>query len=311
MRPESTRPSAAVQRRPARRPARRRSGLSLIEVVTVISLTGVMSVGLAQILRHPLNGYLAVSRRTELVALAELAMNRMTRDLRSALPNSVRVAGGGTVLELLHMTSGARYRRDPGINGSGEDHTAASDWISFGGDAQWNVLGRFQDLPFSYGTPLAAGHRVAIYPTGTNVWTEAAAGSNPGIITPASTRISILDDGDEDQIQLSAAHRFRFTSPTARLYIVDTPVSYFCDLGSASLWRIDGYPVSAAQPTNRSTAPLSSGQSRRAADLVDACRFDYVPGSPTRAGLVTIEIVLDNAGERVRLLQQVQVQNAP
>lgn len=280
-------------------------------MVTIISLTGVLSVGLAQVLQHPMNGYLAVSRRTELVALAELAMNRMTRDLRSALPNSVRIAGGGTVLELMHMTSGGRYRRDPGINGSGEDHTDATDWISFGGDTRFNVLGRFQDLDLVYGTPLSAGHRVAIYPTGVNVWAEAAAGSNPGVITPASTSVTILDDGDEDQVQLSASHRFELTSPNARLYVIDTPVTYLCDVADGSLWRIDGYTMTAGQPTNRAAAPLATGQTDRASDGVNVCRFDYVPGSPTRAGLVTIEIVLDNAGERVRLLQQVQVQNAP
>lgn len=294
---------------------RRSAGLSLIEMVTVISLTGVLSVGLAQLLRHPMNGYVAVSRRTELVALADLAISRMTRDLRSALPNSVRIAGGGTVLELLHSTSGARYRRDPGINDPGgpaeQDHSAATDWLSFGGDQRFNVLGRFQDLPVAYGTALAAGHRVAIYPTGVNVWAEAAASASPGVITPATTTLTVFDDGDEDQIRLSSAHRFRFTSPNARLFIVDTPVTYLCDPTDASLWRIDRYPVAASQPTNRAVSPLGAGSAQRASDRVEQCRFSYVPGSPTRAGLVTIEIALENNGERVRLLQQVQVQNAP
>jgi MSHA biogenesis protein MshO len=262
-----------------------------------------------------MNGYVAVSRRTELVALADLAISRMTRDLRSALPNSVRVGGGGTVLELLHSTNGARYRRDPGINDPGgpneQDHTAATDWLSFGGDQRFNVLGRFQNLPVPYGTPLPLGHRVAIYPTGVNVWAEAAAGGGPGVITPASTTLAIFDDGDEDQLQLSSAHRFRFTSPNARLFLVDTPITYLCDPGDASLWRIDRYAVAAAQPTNRGASPLSGGSAQRAADRVEQCRFSYSPGSPTRAGLVTIEMVLENEGERVRLLQQVQVQNAP
>ncbi len=294
---------------------RRVAGLSLIEMVTVISLTGILSVGLAQLLQHPMNGYVAVSRRAELVALADLAISRMTRDLRSALPNSVRVAGDGAVLELLHSTNGARYRRDPGINDPGgpseQDHTAATDWLSFGGDQRFNVLGRFQNLPVPYGTALASGHRVAIYPTGVNVWAEAAASASPGVITPATTTLTIFDDGDEDQIRLSSPHRFRFTSPNARLFIVDTPVTYLCDPTDASLWRIDRYAVAAAQPTSRSASPLSAGSAQRASDRVEQCGFSYVPGSPTRAGLVTIEMVLENEGERVRLLQQVQVQNAP
>ena len=90
-----------------------------------------------------------------------------------------------------------------------------------------------------------------------------------------------------------------------------TPPSPICDSADASLWRIDRYAVTAAQPTSQSVSPLASGSAPRASDRVEQCRFVYTPGSPTRAGLVTIELVLANEGERVRLLQQVQVQNAP
>lgn len=303
--------------RPARsRGTRRRSGgMSLVEMVTVIVLTGVLSVGLAGLLRNPMNGYLAVSRRTELVALANLALSRMTRDLRHALPNSVRVAGGGAALELMHTRAGGRYRADPGVNDPGgpdeEDHTDPSDWLSFGGDTSWNVLGRFSDLPVGYGTPLPAGSRVAIYPTGSGIWARAATGADPGPITPAATTIRVFDDGDEDQLQLATSHRFSLTSPSARVYLVDTPVSYVCDPSDASLWRIDGYTIEASQPTDRTALPLSGGQAHRAADRVESCSFAYDPGTPTRSGIVTLEIVLMLADERVRLLQQVQVQNVP
>lgn len=287
----------------------------MIELVTTIALTGVLTVGLAKLLQYPMQGYAAVSRRAELVALADISMRRMTRDLRRALPNSVRVTGGGTVLELLHTNGGARYRLEPGTNDAGgpaeQDHTAPADWLSFGGDASWNVLGRFQNLTFGYGTPLPAGTRAAVYPTGSNVWSEAALDASPASITPSTTTLTIVDDADEDQLRLSASHRFALESPSSRLYVVDTPVTYFCDLAGASLWRIDGYPIASVQPTSRTSAPLSAGRSARAADRIEQCRFDYVPGTPTRSGLVSVEIALANAGERVRLLQQVQVHNAP
>jgi MSHA biogenesis protein MshO len=292
-----------------------RSGFTLIELVIVIALVGVLSVGLAQILRNPMQGYLAVSRRAELVALADLTLNRMTRDLRRALPNSVRIAGGGQVLELLHTTDGARYRTEPGINDPGGpnevDHTPDSDWLSFGGDTRFNVLGRFQNLGVAPGSTLPAGTRVAVYPTGAGVWNEAALGSNPGTITPSSTSITLADDGDEDQLRLSTSHRFTLASPDLRVYLVDTPITYLCDPGGAALWRIDGYPVASSQPTSLAAAPLASGSVARTTDLVESCAFDYAPGTPSRSGLVTLEIVLEREGERVRLLQQVQVFNAP
>ena len=48
-----------------------------------------------------------------------------------------------------------------------------------------------------------------------------------------------------------------------------------------------------------------------AADHVETCRFRYLPGTASRAALVTLEVVLAEDGERVQLLQQVQVDNAP
>lgn len=294
---------------------RRRAGLSLIEMVTVIALTGLLSVGLAGILQTPMNGYVAVSRRAELVDQAHLALGRLTRDLRRALPNSVRVAGSGSVLELMHTVGGGRYRAEPGTNdpgGPGEvDHTAADDWLSFGGDTRFNLLGRFQNLAFGYGTALAAGTRLAVYPTGGTIWSDAATGADPGVITPATTSVTIFDDGDEDQLRLDTSHRFSLASPSARLFVVDTPVTYLCDAASGVLWRVDAYAVAATQPTSLGAAPLSGGAARRAADRLELCSFTYDPGSPTRAGLVTVEMVLVQGDERVRLLQQMQVQNAP
>lgn len=285
-------------------------------MTTTIALTGILAVGLSNLLQHPMNGYAAVSRRSELVALGDLAMTRMARDLQQALPNSVRAGGSGDTLELLLASGGGRYRIAPGVNeavGSQppEDHSDATDWLSFGGDASFNLLGRFQSLDFTYGVPLRAGSRLAIYPTGESVWAEAALNRSPSAITPATSSITVVDDGDEDQLQLDVEHIFQLESPSFRVYVVETPVTYLCDGADRSLWRIDGYWIATTQPRNRFAAPLSSGSSARAADLVEECRFTYVPGTASRAGLVTVELVLETGGERVRLLRQVQVQNAP
>lgn len=292
-----------------------RAGFSLVEMVTTIAITGVLAVGLANLLQHPMNGYASVSRRAELVALGDLALSRLSRDLRRALPNSIRVSASGDALELMLTTAGGRYRADPGINDAGganeQDHSDAADWLSFGGDASFNLLGRFQAAPAAYGAAFAPGTRIAIYPTGGSVWTEAAANANPSTITPSSTTIRVLDDGDEDQLRLSVDHTFSRVSPNARLYVVETPVTYLCEASGESLWRIDGYPMRGAQPTARGAAPLVVGRAARTAERLESCRFSYAAGAASRAGLATIELVLESAGERVRMLQQVQVQNAP
>jgi MSHA biogenesis protein MshO len=285
---------------------RARDGYTLIEVVVVVAITALVAAFIGSFISRPLAIYNDVNLRGELVAAASSALERIAREVRAALPNSVRVGAGGTALELLHAADGARYRAE-----GGGAHGAASDVIDLAGDSSFNVLGRFQDLGFSYGTPLAAGHRLAVYATGSSVWSDAASGANPGVITPAATALQIADDGDEDQLLLSAPFRFALGSPQQRVYVVDGPLSYLCDAGSGSLTRYAGYSVTALQPTDPSAAPLSLASAALLVDRVSACRFTYSPGTPQRAALVTIELTLSHLGEQVRLLEQVHVLNVP
>lgn len=291
---------------------RRDPGFSMVELVVVIAITSIVASLALDLITRPLWAYGDVTRRSELVAAAGTAMRRMARDVQRSLPNSLRVAGAGAALELMYAADGARYREDPGVNtATTEDHTAASDVLSFGPDAQWNLLGRFGALGFTYGVPLAAGHRVAVYPTGAAVWTEAATSADPGSITPAGTSITIQDDVDEDQILLSSTFQFALSSPRRRLYVVEEPITYLCSAGAGTLTRYSGYAMAAAQPTDPSVAPLSGAASALLSRRVSSCTFSYAPGTPARAGLVTIELVLAAGDEQVRLLQQVHVGNAP
>lgn len=295
------------------RRGRHGAGSSLVELVVVIAITAILAGGMTAFLTAPFQAFRDLGRRARLVDEAESALRRMARDVRRALPNSLRVAAGGTTLEFLHAADGVKYRRHPGTNPGPQDHGAGSDWLGFGagGDASWNALGRFTALSFSYGTPLPAGTRLAVHPTGSVVYADAASGANPGLVTPASTGITLVDDGDEDQIQLSAPFRFRFESPEQRLYVLDGPITYRCDVAAGTLLRFGSYPIGALQPTDPSAPPLSAAASARVAHRVAACRFLYQAGTSQRQALLTLELTLAEAGEQIALLHQIQVENAP
>lgn len=295
---------------------RRRAGFSLVELTITIALTGLMAVGLANLLRHPISARESIGRRAELVALGEVAMARLVRDLENAVPKSVRVAGGGNALELMPVLLAAPYRGQEGVNAPGEpgeaDHSALEDYLALSADQSFNVLGRIDDRPIAYGASFAAGTRLVVGPTSpASLWSDAASNVDPGSITPGSTGLSIFDDGDEDQLRLSSAHTFSAASPSQRFYLTGAPVSYVCDPSDRSFWRIDGYGTHLAQPTDRSSAPLASGGAARAADEVERCRFAYAPGSASQGGLVTVELVLERDDERIRYFSQVEVGHAP
>ncbi len=278
-------------------------------------ITGVLAVMAAGVIRRPFEGQRDLVRRARLVDLAGQSLGRMSRELRLSLPNTVRITGSGRTLELLAGLDGGRYRSAPGINDPGgpaeNDHTADSDWQSFGDDSEFNVMTRFAHLSFGYGVALPAGTRLAIYPTGTSLYAEAASNASPARITPATTTITITDDGDEEHITLSAPHRFSLESPSARIYVVEGPVTYHCDTSTGTLVRYSGYAIESSQPSDPTASPLSGATRALMVDQVESCSFSYAPGTPERAGLVTIALAIAEAGERVRLLQQVHVENAP
>ena len=93
-------------------------GFTLIELIVAMVITGILAAAAAIFLRVPIAGYFDVARRAALTDIADLAVRRFSRDVQTALPNSVRVAGACTgltpcYLEYLEVRTGGRYREEP------------------------------------------------------------------------------------------------------------------------------------------------------------------------------------------------------
>jgi MSHA biogenesis protein MshO len=266
------------------RPTFNHAGFTLIEMIIVIAITAIVGSMVAVFLRAPLESYVAQDRRARLADAADTALRRMTRDIRLALPNSVRVTSVGSVvyLEFLATHAGGRYRAQGG--GDILDFTVP--------DSSFDVLGP--------GIEMQTGDLIAVYNLGipgADAW--AAAGNTLATYTGAAgssvTNIAI------------AAKQFPLASPGNRFQVVEGPVSYVCDPGNGTLTRYWGYAIAVNQPTPPS-APVSSAL---LATRVSACSFTYLPGVTERGGLVGITLNLRQADETVRLYATTQVSNQP
>src|SRR5712692_3016913 len=96
-------------------PARRLRGFTLIEMVIAIVLVSII-VATTIFFVYPVRQAADLSTRAELTDIADNALQRIGREVRLALPNSVRVttSGSSAFLEFLPVRTAGRYRADSG-----------------------------------------------------------------------------------------------------------------------------------------------------------------------------------------------------
>jgi MSHA biogenesis protein MshO len=263
----------------------RSSGFTLVELIVVMVVVGILSGIVAMFIRHPLEGYMAAARRAALVDAADTALLRVARDVRLALPNSLRVSqsGGVTYLEFLPLQDGGRYRAEQTGAGAGDilDFASATD-------ASFDVLGP----PVAAG----AGQYLVIYNLGLDASTNAWLGGNRRQVTSTGSVTNLAFTATGAPMPLA--------SPGNRFYLAGAPVTYACDPASHELRRVSGYALQAAQPTS-----FSGAASRLLASHVSSCAFVYDPGASQRLGQLTLRIQLSQEGETVTLYREVTVNN--
>jgi MSHA biogenesis protein MshO len=274
----------------------RARGVTLVEMIVVITITGILAAAVAVFIRRPVEGYIDAARRAELSDIADTALRRITRDLRTALPNSIRItaAGGVTYLEYLQVSGGGRYRSDVDSGGGGDslNFTAA--------DTTFNVIGPMPTM--------AAGDSIVIYNLN---WDPAITTANAYV--GDNRQLVNVGASTATTITLNAAWQFPFASPGKRFQVVQYPVTYACDPVGGTVRRIAGYAIQGAQPNNVAAAPLSTAPSNTLlATTITSCSFLYAAsGATQRTGVVSLFLQVEQAGEKVQLFQQVHVNNAP
>lgn len=274
-------------------------GFTLVELVVVITIVGIVAAVVGLFIGSPIRGFVDQARRAELTDAADLALMRLSREVRAALPNSVRTSVDGKALELLLTLDGDRYRVEP--PGADDDRLSPGQ-----DDAAFNTL-----APLNGSAPIPAGARLAVYPLG-------EAGSRPyqdAVLTPAGVSITrgtaSVDGAIESRVTLSVPHRFPLDSPSRRVFLVEGPVSYLCSEGR--LLRYAGYPLQASQPSTAAALDALGTPTVIVEGVVqDACDLHYTPSlSAQRNAVARVALVLERGQERVRLLRQVHVNNSP
>ncbi|MDR7025374.1 PulJ/GspJ family protein [Pseudomonas peli] len=286
-------------------------GFTLVELIMVIALSALVAVLISSVLSNPLQGFVDQSRRAALVDLASGALNRMARDVRLAVPNTLRTPNGQTV-ELLAIHEAGRYRAN--LAGSTVRHdpprcppspqTCEIDVLSPGmtaarvADARWMVL-----------------YNIGMNTAGDSVWPpfNSSNAATPAVVTPNGVGFAFNAGVMTLSGAAASGFRFKFASPQRRFYLAREVLGYHCDNPGTDATTGHGTGVirRASFTSLASSYTYGAGNSSLLVDSVSRCTFTYEPGTNTRGALLTLRLGVKRQGEEIMLMQQVHVDNAP
>jgi MSHA biogenesis protein MshO len=273
-------------------------GFTLVEAIIVIVITGILAAIVGIFIAKPAQGYSDSVRRADMTEAADAALRRLARDVRLALPNSVRVASDATnfYLEFIMTSGGGRYR-------DVSDGSSSGNFLSFNSNTtQFDVLG---GLP---ATGVNVGDFIVVYNLGP--------GYAPADAYTGGNRIQV-GGINAATITLSGANQTVFSSqtpplpsPNARFQVVPgnvQAVTYICPrqiIGNVTRYWNYGFNQ------NQSTAvPVAGSSSILTGNAT--CLLDYSAAAIGRNGLLYVQLTLTNNGESVSLFQQIHVDNSP
>lgn len=293
----------------------REHGFTLVEAVIVIVIIGILSAIVAVFIRAPIQGYADSVGRAELTDQADLAMQRMARDLRRALPNSISVANGSAI-EFLLTRAGGRYL-------SVDDGAPSGSPLDFQNpdNVEFTVVGAMPSLS----DRVAPGDYIVVNNQGRGNAPDDAYQFTPNCsqcnIARVATNGVVKDPLTNAVTSIKLAYNpFARHAPTGpyegqRFQVVSGPVSYVCEAdgkGAFTLFRYSGYSITANQPLPAPTDPtLKVPLATRVDSCANLFRYDQ---DARRVGLVIITLSLrarNDSDPAIRLVSQVHVDNSP
>lgn len=275
-------------------------GFTLVEMVTVILILGILVVGVSSFIIFGTRIFVESSSVDQVLSQSRFAVERMTRELRSALPNSVRLNSDSLTyqcVEFVPIEASTTYLTMPIIPAA-----AASTGIV--------ILDRNQDE-----NKISENQFAWIYPLVDADVYSSARQKRAQVKTPPLTL------ANQVTLTFTAPTRFAEASPRQRIYFGSSPVSYCFEKGAngndLQIVRYAGYSFNAIQP-NPAAMPATMGTGVLMAQSVANVLNNgadlpliLTPSSLVNNAMVHLQPRFNVNGETFQYRHQVQVINVP
>jgi MSHA biogenesis protein MshO len=271
-------------------------GFTLVELVTVIIVLGVVSVGISGFIHTGVQIYADVTERDQLLGDSRFVVERINRELRIAIPNSVRVkansAGNIQCLEFVPSVWASFYTSLSVLPAL----TTSANIVEFANNA---ADFRLETNDFAI-----------VYPT-----------SNEDIYDLSNNKRQVItactvndDDDCNEGVDPNGIAKFTFSgafkdhSPASRLYIARTAVSY-CAHSNGEIYRIEG-SINTTQ-TVYSVGTLMAENLKNDFTQSDEAPFRIYDATLTRNGLVHILLAFERNEEIINYSSEIHIPNVP
>ncbi|MFO1328156.1 MAG: prepilin-type N-terminal cleavage/methylation domain-containing protein [Rubrivivax sp.] len=286
-------------------------GFTLVELVIVIVLGAIVAAMLTSFMRPAFDAWLASRSRAELAAEAAQALRHMQREVRTAVPNSIRTPGS-QCFEMVPTIAGGRLRLGPDTArdvapGCSPAADCAAPFDPTQTVSVFDVLTPLQQEPAAGDLVVVDNQNPGDVYSGANRAAIVSVASPPAA-TQGSHRVTIAATGFPQGhtsgrlLVVPAAQQAVFYSCTGADGTLDADGN-----GRGTLLRRHGYGFDATYPTSCPTT--GNVLARR----VVSCRFVYDPnlGATQQHGFVSMQIELAVGGERASLVLGAHVRNVP
>lgn len=280
-------------------------GFTLVELILVIILLGIVSTLSLGYLRSGAEMYAQSADRERLLSQSRFVVERLTRELRNAVPNSVRISTDGLCVEFIPLKVAGRYSELPGVT------AAAALTMQF-------FTGQNSDVT-NFSTFITEGDFITVYPTQPEHYYSQ---SRTLELKSATAVDESMGQRVTFEFNSATATGFPQASPNQRFFVWSSPVRYclVAKPGSANgdlhnIYRFSNYGIIEQAP-QLSDLDSASG-SLMATDLVfiDSVSprpFSYEDGVLKRSSVVHAVLSFSsNFADDLFFNQEIHIPNVP
>ncbi|QEP42882.1 prepilin-type N-terminal cleavage/methylation domain-containing protein [Ectothiorhodospiraceae bacterium BW-2] len=288
---------------------RLKSGFTLVELVMTIVIIGIVAGILAPIITQTINAYSDTEIRMELTARGRLALERLAREVRQVVPNTVRELNSGQGVEFVTSKIGGRYMsQKDGFSNS--KYQANRRFRKNANMTNLYVLG-------------------AEYTNFINTDMLVIYNDSESVLNDRSSRITNVvakdrDNDDNDNNEDTGNKEVQLLTFSSQKWSVEPASQHFqiadyChDIGVTSNALYWHRTFAGDTSTNQFNTNCSDGNANWSdTDLILVsseslnATFEYLPTSLTSNAILKVTLTLTEGDESVTMVQEMHVRNTP